>query len=154
MQADADKVGQPSPDGSPDPVLIRDVLVPKDGIGCLLVDHDADVPGVGALNLVQLYRCTVVQYNSSLLTAVHVYSCTVQFTLYSCTGVQLYSTLHLVQLRHGHTVHPDLAEQGVWCVIAMLWRSKRRRGKEEEEEEEKWGRGGGNSMVESGLSFY
>ena len=61
MQADVDEVGQASPDGSPDPVLIRDVLVPKDGIGCLLVDHDADVPGVGALHLVQVYRCTVVQ---------------------------------------------------------------------------------------------
>ena len=42
------------PDGPPDPVLVRDVVVSKDSVRRLLINLDTDVPGVVTVNFVEL----------------------------------------------------------------------------------------------------
>ena len=54
------------PDQSPDAVLVRDVVLRKERVGLLLVELDGDVPGLVAVDLVQLAGVRTVHAHQAL----------------------------------------------------------------------------------------
>ena len=54
------------PDQSPDAVLVRDVVLRKERVGLLLVELDSDVPGLVAVDLVQLAGVRTVHAHQTL----------------------------------------------------------------------------------------
>ena len=54
------------PDQSPDAVLVRDVVLREERVGLLLVELDGDVPGLVAVDLVQLAGVRTVHAHQTL----------------------------------------------------------------------------------------